>query len=102
MVSSFRDPSGRLTVDQNRVVRQVFASGLANLNAFTGSATVERHLKASQIVGTQVVSKTDALTILEHEKIPFPTYPHEWPPQMLYAAAELTLTLAEGLAEEGL
>jgi len=102
VVSSFRDPGGRLTIEQNRVVRQVFANGLVNLRAFTQSSTVERHLRASEIVRTQVVSESEALTVLEHERIPFASYPHEWPPQMLYAAAELTLTLAEGLAAEGL
>ncbi|HEY3743485.1 MAG TPA: class I SAM-dependent methyltransferase [Bryobacteraceae bacterium] len=100
-VSSFRDPGGRLTVDHDRVRRQVFPSGLANLAAFTHSTTVERHRQSHQIVGTRVVSESDVVTILEHEKIPFPSYPHEWAPQMLYAAAELTLSLAEGLAAEG-
>jgi len=46
------------------------------------------------------VSKTQ--TVLEHERIPFTSYPHEWPPEMLHSAAALTLALAEELIEEGL
>ena len=33
--------------------------------------------------------------VAEHCPIPFPTYPYEWAPEMLQAAAELTLRLAE-------
>jgi len=102
MVSSFRDPSGRLTVADDGVFRQVFQSGLVNLNAFAHSVTVERHARANQIVGTEVVSASKDLTVLEHERIPFTSYPHEWPPHMLHAAADLTLTLAEGLLDEDL
>ena len=39
--------------------------------------------------------------IWEHERIPFPSYPYEWPPEMLEAAASLTLDLAEAALEEG-
>ena len=102
MVSSFRDPGGRLTVDKDGVFRHVFAGGLANWHAFTRSATVERHRLAGQIVGTRVISATGTETILEHERIPFASYPHEWPPEMLHAAAALTLLMAEGLISEGL
>ena len=37
---------------------------------------------------------------VEHERIPFATFPYEWPPEMLYAAAELTIDLAERLLSE--
>ncbi|HVX66025.1 MAG TPA: class I SAM-dependent methyltransferase, partial [Bryobacteraceae bacterium] len=39
--------------------------------------------------------------VLEHERIWFPSYPYEWPPEMLHAAAELTLELAEKLLAAG-
>jgi SAM-dependent methyltransferase len=32
--------------------------------------------------------------VLEHERIPFPSYPHEWPPEMLHAAGKLTIQVA--------
>jgi len=39
--------------------------------------------------------------LFEHERIPFPSYPYEWPPEMLYSAGALTLELAQGALEEG-
>ncbi|MCP5117285.1 MAG: SAM-dependent methyltransferase, partial [bacterium] len=43
----------------------------------------------------------DAIAV-EHERIAFPSFPYEWPAEMLHAAATLTLDIAEGLAGEGL
>lgn len=40
--------------------------------------------------------------VLEHERIRFSSYPYEWPAEMLHAAADLTLDLAEQLLDEGL
>jgi SAM-dependent methyltransferase len=37
----------------------------------------------------------------EHERIPFPSYPFEWAPEMLHTAGMLTLDLAERCLEEG-
>ena len=39
--------------------------------------------------------------VWEHERIPFPSFPYEWPPEMLEAAGSLTLDLAEAALEEG-
>src|SRR5207247_270612 len=33
--------------------------------------------------------------VFEHERIEFASFPHEWPPQMLHAAGELTLDIAQ-------
>ena len=38
---------------------------------------------------------------VEHPKIWFPSYPYEWPAEMLYSAAELTLDLALQSLDEG-
>lgn len=39
--------------------------------------------------------------VWEHERIAFPSYPYEWPSEMLHAAAGLTLDLAEASLAEG-
>ena len=39
--------------------------------------------------------------LFEHEKIPFPSFPHEWPPEMLWAAGKLTLEIARAALAEG-
>jgi 2-polyprenyl-3-methyl-5-hydroxy-6-metoxy-1,4-benzoquinol methylase len=46
--------------------------------------------------------RTDDSLALEHERIPFQSFPYEWPPEMLHAAARLTLDLAETLLEDSL
>ncbi len=38
--------------------------------------------------------------VVEHERIPFPSYPHEWAPEMLYAAGKLTIELASQALED--
>jgi SAM-dependent methyltransferase len=40
--------------------------------------------------------------LVEHERIPFASFPYEWAPEMLYAAAELTLEMAERLLSASL
>ena len=37
----------------------------------------------------------------EHERIAFPAYPHEWPPEMLWSAGRLTLELARAARADG-
>jgi hypothetical protein len=44
---------------------------------------------------------TDDGAIFEHERIFFPSYPYEWPVEMLHAAALLTLELIQKSATEG-
>jgi SAM-dependent methyltransferase len=39
--------------------------------------------------------------VVEHAPLSFPNYPYEWAPEMLRAAAEMTLELAEGATREG-
>jgi SAM-dependent methyltransferase len=101
---SFRDPAGSVVLSAGRVLRYVNASGAADLTAFQESATVRRLTEAGRIVVTAVVdsSAETGITTLEHERIPFPSYPYEWASEMLRAAGLLTLDLAEGLLGEGI
>jgi len=43
----------------------------------------------------------EGAVMVEHEPIPVLNYPYEWSPRMLYAAAELTLQLAEAASRAG-
>jgi 2-polyprenyl-3-methyl-5-hydroxy-6-metoxy-1,4-benzoquinol methylase len=99
---SFRDPAGSVTVSAGRVLRNVNGSGLEDLAAFRESATVRRFTGEGKIVRTTQVEAFPDSTILEHERIPFPSYPYEWAPEMLRVAGLLTLDLAEGLLTEGM
>lgn len=39
--------------------------------------------------------------VAQHKRIPFITYPREWPAEMLHAAAKITLKLAQDFLYEG-
>ncbi len=107
-------------VDGGRIFRLVRESGLADSEAAITSPAVNRLLKSGQLAGTAVLDpaaiqtlraqgpwsnlldEQKAVRVLEHEVVPFPTFPYEWPAQMLHAAATLTLDMAEALLPEGL
>jgi SAM-dependent methyltransferase len=117
---SFRDPSGAVLATGKRLFRIVNANGMTDLQSFFASSAGVRWTGSGMVVGTRTLSedeKADLLkapaigrlyaglrgqTILEHERIPFPSFPYEWAPEMLHAAAQLTLDLAIDLLPEGL
>ena len=119
-VASFRDPDGHVLLDGERVLRWVSPRGLPALREFLESSAAKRHLRNGSLVGTRFLSageiedtgslsalskRVDELaagSVVEHEKIWFPSYPYEWPPEMLHRAAELTISLAEELLPENL
>jgi hypothetical protein len=105
-VVSFRDPGGFLSLADDRVVRTVHPEGVENFEAYLRSATVRRYAENRSVVTTRIMDGDPAARhlpiILEHERIPFPSYAHEWPAEMLLAAGDLTLSLAEDLLSEGL
>ncbi|WP_052263265.1 methyltransferase domain-containing protein [Geobacter pickeringii] len=116
---SFRDPAGRLhfigphlirqiraeaapvyrSLLQGEVLRGLIASGdLIGTEILDGGHTVLAHHCRRQECEPPLAAKEDLF--LTHEVIPFPSFPSEWPAEMLKAAASLTLDLAErGLAQ---
>jgi len=117
---SFRDPGGRLLNMKGRIIRVVHKSALPDLNAYLGSNAVRDFTAAGRLVNTTVLDPIglngaaeiinsaknldtdDVGMILEHEKIRFPSFPYEWPPEMLYRAGQLTIELAERVLVDGL
>lgn len=117
---SFRDPSGRVIVSADRVIRLVNREGTGDLMAFLDSPAAQKYVASGQIVGTRFLERdvlqefpceislraflTDPAgsIVVEHDQIPFRNYPHEWPPEMLHAAGVLMLELAESLLVDGL
>jgi len=120
MTASFRDPAGSLFFSGGRVLRTVNAIGAADLNAFLSSRASGALFKRGDVVGTRALDAgereellrdpevraqfdaTAAEAIVEHERIVFPSFPYEWPPEMLYAAGLLTVDLAKALLPENL
>jgi SAM-dependent methyltransferase len=119
LTSSFRDPGGRLCVLDGRIIRVVNESAVADLRAFLKSATAGEFVASGHLVHTEILDAQEASNLLEnsglrvsgivdrslvveHESLPFQNFPCEWSPEMLHAAARLTLDLAERLLDEGL
>ncbi len=119
-VPSFRDPAGRLIVAEGRVLRWISHTHRDEFESFLASSVVQKRIEAGQIISHRVLDSPEAcelaerydLTesvalaegdlVLEHERVPFPSFPYEWPPEMLEVAGGLTLDLAESLMEDGL
>lgn len=95
---SFRDPGGSVRITHDRVIRTVFPEGEPNLNACLDSPAARRFVEAGALIETLPLAGDQ----VEHPRIPFISYPWEWPPAMLHAAAMLTLDLGAELLEEGL
>jgi SAM-dependent methyltransferase len=82
-------------IQPDRVLRLLNERGASVLDAFLKSDTV-------QTFRASIVETRPAGTLaVEHPKVWFPSYPYEWPAEMLYAAGELTLDLATRGLEEG-
>jgi SAM-dependent methyltransferase len=102
-----------------RVLRIVTAAGMADLRAFLAGGAAEKWSRSGGLVRTtwldddrrrellaqggiaQLYEALGGDAILEHEPVPFPSFPYEWPPEMLDAAARLTLRLGLDLLPEG-
>ncbi len=115
---SFRDPTGYCRVFEDKVLRFVSAEGTADLEAFLDSACARNAVSAGRLIPTRPASEADltrwreqaspamaarmnAGRVFEHERLWFPSYPHEWTPAMLFQAGRLTLDLAETALAEG-
>jgi len=111
---SFRDPTGAVLSCQGRIFRVVKQAGVDDLNAFLHAPSGQAAVREGRVVPSDVISiaevpalreffeQSSGRLLLEHERIAFPSFPYEWPPEMLYAAGELTLDLAQGLLADGL
>ena len=107
---SLRDPGGYLADRDGRLLRVVNGEGTQNARLWLEAPCLEPFRKAGRLIGTRVLDQAEtescglsgAEMVLEHERIPFVGYPYEWPAEMLVAAGELTLDLAEALLTAGL
>src|SRR5437016_4339443 len=108
VLGSFRDPAGAVLRYHNRILRTVKPKAAADLEAFLTTRTAREATQSNKLVRSLGVSPAEfpdlalhADYLIEHERIPFPSYPYEWPPEMLHAAGALTIELASRALEEG-
>lgn len=103
--TSFRDPDGRVHLIGDRVLRSVEPKVADQLQEFLESPVVQKWVADGRFIASTRLSDVPAgmegQIVYEHPRVPFPSFAHEWPPEMLYRAAELTLDLAEQGMEAG-
>ena len=106
---SFRDPESRVFYSGGDVYRSLSAEGLEDFQALSHTKFWKDFQANGGIVATELVEGTADLTetmvrasagVLRHERIPFVSYPYEWPFSMLREAALLQLDLTLAALEE--
>lgn len=113
---SFHDPDGAVFDAGDRVLRRVSTKAAIRLRNFLATtlatdlvrdgllpATHELSLKdIGSLEGrTDLRGETDIYAWFAHDKVPFVSYAHEWVPEMLLDAAQMTVTLAQRLHKAG-
>ncbi|MGH6948805.1 MAG: class I SAM-dependent methyltransferase [Kiloniellales bacterium] len=106
---SFKDPAGRVFYHDDRVFRTLGPKSKAEFEAFVASGLYARLAEKGRIVRTELRASEEmglpvdevGAFVLEHERIPFVTYPYEWSFDMLRDAALLALDLLAESLEAG-
>lgn len=106
--ASFRDPSGRVYHSSGRILRTVTDRAAEHYEFVRDSGFLRTWIERGWVVRTTDVSHSelklaadDVRYVLEHARIPFISYPYEWPFPALKAAALLHLDLQiEALAHD--
>ncbi|MGH2996480.1 MAG: methyltransferase, partial [Gaiellaceae bacterium] len=108
---SFRDPDSRIVVSDGRVLRLLSEQGLADWRALSSSSLFAELVDEGKLVATQEAEDVPAVrgglhgpvaAALEHEVVPFVSYPYEWTFGMLRDAALLQLELVRRAIEAGM
>ena len=97
---SFRDRNGSVHYRDGRVMRTLSPRAYANWQRLQQTAFFARH--ADNLVGTTDCGPLpDGGGLVEHTRIPFVSYPYEWPFGMLKDAALLHLDADAGRPRRG-
>ena len=109
---SFRDPDSWILIDGDRILRRIPADLVGLLARPEVSTFLDAEISRGRLVpGTALPGQALATlglgpvsgmeSYLEHPRLPFVGYPHEWSATMLAEAARLTLDLQCGLLPLG-
>lgn len=111
---SFRDWDGRVFSADGRVLRALTVTGLADWDALSVSELFSNFTSSGELVRTvreddetaKALLRADPsgawVAALSHERLPFISYPYEWPFSMLKDAALLQLRLTSAALAEDL
>ena len=111
MQISFHDPDGAVFDLDGRIVRRVAAAAGERLTRFLSTDLATELQAQGHLVQTRSTARPALLPArlptesdgmwFEHQRVATVSYAHEWVPEMLLAAAELTLELALRLRQAG-
>ena len=108
---SFRDPDSRVFTSAGRVLRLLSEQGAADWKALSGSPLFGQLVSEGKLVGTREAEDVPVVpdglhggvsAVLEHDVVPFVSYPYEWSFGMLRDAALLQLELVRRSIEAGM
>jgi hypothetical protein len=110
---SFRDRDSRVVVTDDAIFRALSPEGATDWDALAASPLLDALIGKGDLVATREVGMeslegaADLLPsgvsrVLEHDRIPFVSYPYEWPFSMLQDAALLQLDIGIAAVDEGL
>jgi ribosomal protein L11 methylase PrmA len=105
---SYRDRKGHVFTSGDRILRSVGSAAAEVQRAFVASEVCARLMSSGRLIGTRIAPDDPALLgipgaalLLEHERVPFVSYPYEWPFAALRAAALLHLDVHLELLDAG-
>jgi ribosomal protein L11 methylase PrmA len=83
---SFRDPAGRIYYKNNKVFRKLSALGVERYSKLDEANIIDKSIENGFLIETKK-NQINNEVILEHEKIPYISYPYEWSFSQLKDAA---------------
>ena len=87
---SFRDPAGKIYYDNDRVLRKLTPLGIQRFSDLRDSNIISKSIEKGFLINTKEIyneKKSNDELFLEHEKIPYISYPYEWSFSQLKDAA---------------
>jgi len=101
---SICDPNGRVFLHGGRLFRGLRAGWMPVWERLRANGLLTRLVEVGLLVETvpSEIEMEGFAAVVEHRRIPFLTYPHEWPSAALYDAAVCVVDLIEELGREGL
>ncbi len=108
---SFRDPNGRVYVHDGLIFRGLSQQALENFRALQSTDFYQKFSDNKGLIATKEIDRPDWAQglpgqkswsgWLEHQSVPFISYPYEWTFSMLRDAALLQLRLMQAALQEG-
>jgi hypothetical protein len=105
--ASFRDPNGLIFTRDNQLYRQINQSYATDYELLMSSGLYKKLVKAGLLIAHHETDATphtlqNSYKVIQPERVPFITYPYEWPFGLLKSAALSTLTIQKQAIKHGL